>query len=158
MALASVVGLATAKLLVLDTRADEGEKLHAYPDLGGVWTICNGTAHGVKPTDRATPEECDAMTSADLLVAYKVVTACAPILKDPLRHNQLRAAIRMNNNTGAFCKGWWKKRPSPAKLMQSGDLIGGCNEMLRYDLVKGKRIRGLTVRRQREVKICLSGL
>jgi hypothetical protein len=30
--------------------------------------------------------------------------------------------------------------------------------MLRYDLVKGKRIRGLTIRRQREVKICLSGL
>lgn len=157
-ALIALVGLPLAGGLMSDTKADEGEVLHAYPDVGKVWTICNGTTRGVKRGQIATPEDCDAMTAADLLVAVKGVEACAPILKAPEYHNQLRAAVRMNNNTGAFCKGWWKKRPSPAKLMQGGDLIGGCKEMLRYDLVKGMPVKGLTNRRKREVAMCLEGL
>ena len=157
-ALIALVGLPLYAQLQADTKADEGEVHHAYRDLGGVWTICRGTTRSVKPGQTATTDDCDAMTAADLVIAVKGVEACAPILKYPVLHSQLRAAVRMNNNTGAFCKGWWKNRPSPAQLMRGGDLAGGCQEMLRYDLVKGKQIPGLTARRKREVAMCMEGL
>lgn len=154
----ALVGIPLANGLMGDTKQDEGEVRRAYRDIGGVWTICRGTTKGVRAGQVATEEDCDALTAADLVIAVKGVEACAPILKAPEHHNQLRASVRMNNNTGAFCKGWWKKRPSPAKLMQSGNLVGGCREMLRYDLVKGRPVKGLTNRRKREVAMCLEGL
>lgn len=158
LALMAVVGATTAGELMSDTRQDEGVVYHAYRDIGGVWTICSGTAHGVHQGDTATKEECDADTAADLLVAYKGVTACAPALKQFQHHYQLRSAIRFNNNTGAFCKGWWKHRPSVAALFRANHWKDGCNEMLRYALVKGRFVRGLYNRRARERAMCLTGV
>jgi GH24 family phage-related lysozyme (muramidase) len=158
LALIAAVGATTAGELLSDTKRDEGVVYHAYRDIGGVWTICSGTAHGVHQGDTATPEECDAKTAADLLVAYKNVTACAPELKQLDHHYQLRASIRFNNNTGAFCHGWWKNRPSVAALFRAHQWRTGCNEMLRYALVKGRFVRGLYNRRVKERAMCLQGV
>lgn len=157
-ALLALVGAGTAGVLISDIRIDEGRRYHPYKDIGGVLTICDGDTHGVRLDHVADDAECDERTARQLLAHAKTVIRCTPALREKGRENQLRAAVRMDYNTGAFCKGWWKKRKAPGQLMAEGKWKEGCNEMLRYDLVKGKKIRGLTLRRQREVKVCLTGL
>lgn len=171
VALAALVGVATASAVVTDTKQDEGVILRAYPDLGGVWSICSGTAHDVKPGEVDTAEQCDARTAADLLSAAKIVLHCAPNLKAPERHNQLRAAIRFQNNTGKFCSS------SGGKLMRVGLYKQGCDALLAYNgIISGKPIRGavqvrrlkdgryfsvirgLKNRRDHEHAICIQGL
>lgn len=158
LALMAAAGVMTTTELMSDTKRDEGVVYHAYRDIGGVWTICSGTTRGVHKGDTATPDQCDADTAADLLIAYRVVTTCAPELKQLQHHYQLRASIRFNNNTGAFCHGWWKHRPSVAAIFRAHHWKQGCDEMLRYDLVKGRFVRGLYNVRVRERAMCLQGL
>ena len=168
-ALAALVGLGTAAALVTDTKQDEGVVYRAYPDLGGVWSICSGTTTGVKPGEVDTAEQCDARTAADLLNAATIVLRCAPDLKG--RVNQLRAAIRFQNNTGKFCSS------TGAKLMRVGLFKQGCDALLAYNgIVSAKPIRGavsvrrlkdgryfsvirgLKNRRDHEHQICVAGL
>jgi lysozyme len=170
-ALVGAVGLGMATSLVLDTKQDEGEVRHAYRDLGSVWTICSGSTHDVAPGEVDTAEECDARTAADLLIAYGAVTRCAPGLKDPVRHQQLRAVIRFHNNTGRFCVS------SARSLMLDAQWRAGCDALLRYDgIIAGKpirgavkvrrlkdgryfsEIRGLMNRRAAEHLVCVAGL
>lgn len=169
--LLAAVGAAMAAILLNDTRTDEGVRYDAYRDLGGVWSICSGTAHGVKPGEVDTAEQCDARTAADLLSAYRGVIACVPGLKAPERHEQLRAVIRFQNNTGKFCA-------SPAaRLMKAGQWRAGCDALTAYDgIVAAKpipgavrvrrlkdgryfsEIRGLINRRAHEHAVCVEGL
>lgn len=54
-----------AGLMVL-TPEMEGTVYTAYPDTGGVWTICTGHTQGVRRGDVATPEQCAAYLQGDL--------------------------------------------------------------------------------------------
>lgn len=157
-ALLALVGVGTAGVLISDIRDDEGRRYHAYKDIGGIVTICDGDTKNVRIGQKATDEECDERTAQRLLDHAKVVIGCVPELRAVGRENQLRAAVRMDYNTGAFCNGWWSKIKSPGKLMREGRWVEGCLEMVHYDLVKGKRINGLVLRRYREVRVCLQGL
>lgn len=142
--LAGLVGVGTAAALVNDTKQDEGVVYKAYPDVGTIFTICSGSTHGVKRGDVATPEQCDAMTAADLRSAASTVLGCAANLKG--RPNQLRAAIRFQNNTGKFCSS------SGGKLMAQGRYKAGCDALLAYNgIISAKPIRGaVQVRRLRD--------
>lgn len=157
-ALIALVGSTVAAVLVGDIRDDEGRRLHAYRDLGGIVTICDGDTNAVAMGQVATEGECDERTATQLLVHARIVTRCAPALLELGREQELRAYTRMNYNTGAFCRGWFRKRPSPAALVNAGHRRAACDELLHYDLVKGQRIRGLRLRRERERAVCLSGL
>jgi lysozyme len=156
--LVALVGTALAGAMLSDQKQDEGERRVAYQDVGGVWTICRGTTKGVHAGMTATALECEAMSAADLIVAVKGVERCSPALAQQGRYWQLRAAVRFNNNTGAFCKSWWRKRPSIAALINSGQWCAAGAEMLRYNLVKGRPIYGLTVRRRDESRMFLTGV
>jgi lysozyme len=141
-ALIALVGAGTAAALIQDTKSDEGVVYRAYPDVGTVFTICSGTTTGVKAGDTATPDQCDAMTAADLTRAARTVLGCAPNLKG--HANQLRAAVRFQNNTGKFCAS------SGGKLMKAGQYRQGCDALLAYNGIVsvGKPIKGaLEVRR-----------
>jgi lysozyme len=150
--LAALVGLGTATALISDTKADEGERKVAYRDLAGIWTICSGSTSNVTKGEVDTAEQCDARTVADLTKAARIVLKCAPALKAPERHNQLRASIRFTNNTGRFCSG------SPGRLMKAGKYRAGCDAMLRYVYSGGRFVQGLKNRRLREHAICVQGL
>jgi hypothetical protein len=100
--LAALVGVGTAASLVSDTKKDEGVVHVAYRDLGGVWSICSGSTHGVAPGETDTDEQCDARTADDLAKAARIVLAVSPRLKAPDMHQQLRAVIRFQNNTGKY--------------------------------------------------------
>jgi len=54
-----------AALLVM-TPEMEGTVYEAYPDTGGVWTICTGHTLGVRRGDEASPAQCAAYLRADL--------------------------------------------------------------------------------------------
>lgn len=54
-----------AGLMIL-TPEMEGTVYQAYPDTGGVWTICTGHTKGVRRGDVATPDECAAYLQGDL--------------------------------------------------------------------------------------------
>jgi lysozyme len=171
LALAMLLGPVLAHDLLEDTKKDEGVVYRSYPDLGGVWSICSGTTKGVTAGQVATPADCDAMTSADLLNAATIVLHCAPGLKVPERHQQLRAVIRFQNNTGKFCSS------SAAPLFRAGQMKPGCDRLLAYNGVIARKpirgavqvrrlkdgryfnvIRGLNNRRDHEHAICVSTL
>jgi len=171
IALAALVGLPTAHALMKDTRADEHREYRAYRDLNGVWTICDGTAHGVRAGDTATDAQCDAKTADDLLSGARIVLRCSPDLKAPERHNQLRASIRFQNNTGKFCIS------TGHRLMNQHRWRAGCDALLAYNgiistkplrgAVRVRRlrdgryfneIRGLDNRRANEHAVCVEGL
>jgi len=158
-ALALLLGSAAlAATLIADIRADEGRRHRAYRDLAGIVTICDGDTAGVRPGQAATDAECDARTARALAAHARPVIACVPALREAGREPQLRATVRFAYNVGtaAFCRG------SVARRMRAGDWRGGCDALLRYDKarVNGRlvRIRGLTLRRQRERAVCLQGL
>ena len=44
--------------LVVMTPEMEGTVYEAYPDTGGVWTICTGHTAGVRRGQTASPEQC----------------------------------------------------------------------------------------------------
>jgi lysozyme len=66
-----------AGLMVL-TPEMEGTEFEAYPDTGGVWTICTGHTKDVRPGDRASPDQCAAYLQGDLVYSVDYVMARAP--------------------------------------------------------------------------------
>lgn len=66
-----------AALLVM-TPEMEGTVYEAYPDTGGVWTICTGHTLGVRRGDEASPAQCAAYLRADLGEAVDFVMREVP--------------------------------------------------------------------------------
>jgi lysozyme len=157
-ALVGLIGAATAGALISDIKSDEGRKLHAYRDIAKIVTICDGDTHNVRMGQVATDVECDERTAKQLLVHARIVASCSPSLLEQGRELELRAYTRMDYNTGAFCKGWFRHRSPIAALVNAGKRRAGCDELMQYDLVRGRHVRGLTLRRAREQQICVGGL
>ena len=61
-----------AGLMIL-TPEMEGTVYQAYPDTGGVWTICTGHTKGVRRGDVASPEQCALYLRGDLSGAVDFV-------------------------------------------------------------------------------------
>ena len=66
-----------AGLMIL-TPEMEGTVYEAYPDTGGVWTICTGHTKGVRRGDVATPDECAAYLQGDMGGAVDFVMRAVP--------------------------------------------------------------------------------
>lgn len=126
--------------------------LRAYADIVGVWTICDGDTKGVRPGMIETEAGCKARLERQLVAHAAPVLKCAPGLKG--RDNQLVASVSLSYNIGTagFC------RSTAARRFNAGDWRGGCEAFLMWDKAGGVRVRGLTLRRQRERALCLRGL
>ena len=127
----------------------EGYKENAYiPVAGDVPTIGFGTTSGVKLGDRTTPEKA-------LQVAIRDVQAFEGAIKEcvigSLHQYEYDAYVSLSYNIGsrAFCKS------TLVKKLNTGDYIGACNEILKWNKYQGKPLDGLTKRRQEEHKKCL---
>ncbi|MEI4473586.1 lysozyme [Frigidibacter sp. MR17.24] len=133
-------------------RGYEGVVLKPYYDAVGVLTWCAGETQGI-PKASYTRAECDSMLSARVLEFYGAIDACLPDLPVPM----LAAFTSTAYNIGkvGFCNSTMAKR---ARL---GDRAGACNAILFWD--KGRvngvmqRIRGLSIRREKERDLCLEG-
>lgn len=141
--------------IVLSASALVGIAMHeGYSDTaiipvpGDVPTIGFGTTSGVKPGDRITPPQALARALTDVQKFEGAVKRCVTV---PLHQYEYDAYISLSYNigSGAFCGS------SLVKKLNAGDYTGACLAILNWDKFKGKPLRGLTIRRQAEYKLCI---
>lgn len=126
----------------------EGYKENAYlPLAGDIPTIGFGTTSGVKLGDRTTPEKALQMALKDINNFEGALKQC---VKVPLTQGEYDAYISLSYNIGSgnFC------RSTLVKKLNGQDYEGACKEILRWDKFKGKRLPGLTKRREEEYLKC----
>jgi lysozyme len=129
----------------------EGLRQVAYTDPVGIPTACFGETKGVELGQRYTLAQCKGMLNTSLLEADAAVKKCVTVpLPDPRR----AAAISLTYNVGAeaFC------RSTLVKKLNAGDVVGACDEFLRWTRAGGVELPGLVKRRQQERELCMRGL
>lgn len=138
----------TASLLV-SIAVDEGFVGNAYtPVKGDVPTIGFGTTEGVKLGDKITPERALVRLLQDADKFTEAVKKCAPV---PMYQYEFDAFVSLTYNigAGAFCNS------TLVKKLKAYDYEGACKEILRWDKFNGQPLKGLTLRRQREYRLCM---
>lgn len=130
------------------------------PIKGDVPTIGFGTTEGVKLGDKITPVKALERALSDVQKYEGAVKKC---VKVPLYQYEYDAYINLAYNIGpgkdgvadGFC---WRKRGGPSTLVRklnAGDYEGACKAILDWDKAKGRVVKGLSIRRQKEYKQCL---
>lgn len=141
--------------LLTFTVGHEGVRYRAYPDTGGVATICYGHTKGVRLGMVATKEQCERLLIEDLQIAQ---AAARKHIKVPMDRNQIDAYTDFvfNVGEGAFANSTMLKKAN------AGDRSGSCKEFYRWVYV-GKRdcrlsssnCSGIPKRRDAEAALCL---
>jgi lysozyme len=153
-------GAATAAILAACaicaplTIRSEGEVRKAYRDPVRIPTQCIGhTGPDVIMGTTATAEQCRKWLTQDQGIAAEGVLRCVPRISERL--STFAAAVDFSFNAGVrtFCKS------SMARLFNQGRWAEGCQAFLLYRFAgKPPRVlKGLLIRRQEEVKLCLRG-
>jgi lysozyme len=131
----------------------EGERLEAYQDVGGVWTIGIGHTKGVKPGMVITSEQSRKFLEEDITWATKAVNDSVEV---SLNQNQFNALVSLCFNIGPT--GF--KRSTCLRRLNEGDFIGAANALLWWNKARvGGRltvIRGLVNRRAAEKQLFLT--
>lgn len=128
----------------------EGRELVPYRDIVGVWTVCEGvTGPAVEPGRVYTDAECDALTGNAVAAHLAGVAKC---IHRPLTESQWTAigSWTYNVGVGAACGSTLVRQVNagyPASVW--------CKQLLRWDYAGGKKVRGLTRRRQAEYQTCI---
>lgn len=141
----TAIGLATALI-----GPWEGKRNDPYKDIVGVWTVCYGETR--IDMRRYSDAECSALLEKAVEKDFApAVYRCTPALKN--RPYEAAAAISLayNVGTGAYC------RSTADRRFDAGDFKGGCNAFRSWVFAGGKRVQGLTNRREAEIKLCLKG-
>lgn len=117
------------------------------PVPGDVPTKGFGTTKGVKIGDKTTPTRALVDLLNDASEAEQAVKRCAPV---PMYAHEFNAYVSLTYNIGqgAFCKS------TLARKLNAGDYDGACQEIMRWDYAGGRKLRGLTIRREAEYKQC----
>jgi lysozyme len=177
--LASVVGAATAALLLTYIPADESGRtvrvemkqdgtakvhhvsgkqyLRAYLDMVGVPTACDGlTSYRGKKIeigDRFTEEQCATMLEEELVTHAEGVMQCTPglALTIPRRDNARFAAVSGAYNYGVplYCRSTARAR------FNSGQIGAACEALTWFNKAGKKVVPGLVKRRAREHAVCV---
>lgn len=126
--------------------AFEGKFLHTYDDGTGVLTIGYGHTSAAGPPavvrgQTITDAQCDAILAADLAAVERNVSRC---IKVPMTQAQFDALVSFDFNTGSLAKS------SIDDKFNAGDPNGAMNVLLQYDHAGGKKMAGLTRRREAE--------
>jgi lysozyme len=128
----------------------EGRRLTAYRDVVNVWTVCEGvTGPAAQPGRTYTEAECDALTTDAVAKHLRGIATCIHV---PLKENEWVAVGSWAYNVGvsAACGS------TLVRKINAGDgPYKWCQQLLRWDRAGGKKVRGLTRRRQAEYKVCI---
>ena len=118
------------------------------PIPGDVPTIGFGPTEGVKMGDTITPVKALERAYTDIAKFEGPVKQCVNV---PLYQHEYDAYISLAYNIGTqnFCSSTLVKKLNVPLYTEA------CNEILRWNRAKGKVIKGLTIRRQKEHKKCL---
>lgn len=115
---------------------------------GSPFTICDGITRGVKIGDRKTDEECDKLLEEETIRHHKVMRSC---VKVPLTLWEEAAMTSFFYNFGGKACNYRVVR----RLNEGASPSEWCDLILMYDNAGGKRLRGLTRRREAERNLCL---
>ena len=129
----------------------EGKSNTSYLDPVGIWTICYGETRGVRQGDYKADEECLNSLAEELTDHHKKMML---YIKTPVSVKEEAAYLSFTYNVGvgAFSKSTLLKK------LNTGNRVEACNQLLRWDKAGGKRLKGLTLRREAENKLCLEGV
>lgn len=129
-------------------RREEGERLTAYADIIGVWTI--GVGHtGVvdgKPVAKGmviSANKSRELLSADLL---KFESAITRLVKVPLKQYEFDALVSLVFNIGETNFA----RSTLLKKLNTNDFEGAAEQFLAWKNAGGRPVQGLLNRRKRE--------
>lgn len=150
---ASAVAIATGFL-----QEKEGDRLTAYQDSGGVWTVCGGVTDGVKKGDRHTQAECDVM---DAQAIANSDTDVERLISVPMSKPEHAAIISYcGYNLGATkCS-----KSSFLRDLNAGHREQACEDILHDTTINNGKTdctqaasncRGIPLRRQQEYQLCL---
>lgn len=129
-------------------RREEGERLTAYADIIGVWTIGvghTGTVDG-KPIAKGVVISADKsreLLSADLL---KFESAITRLVKVPLKQYEFDALVSLVFNIGETNF----SRSTLLKMLNANDFKGAAEQFLAWKNAGGRPVQGLLNRRKRE--------
>ena len=117
------------------------------PVKGDKPTIGFGTTEGVKPGDKTTPPQALVRALQDITKYEGALKQCVRV---PLHQYEYDAYISLAYNIGptAFCGS------TLVRKLNAQDYAGACAEILRWDKFQGQTLRGLTLRRQAENRMC----
>lgn len=135
--------LAAASIFIIGW---EGNKNKPYLDVGGVPTACAGVTKGIDLSKIYTPQECSELNQAQIQIHAQEVLAC--VKRDVTQDEQVAlVSLAYNAGSSAICKSTLMRK------LNANDSY--CDEYLRWNLVNGKPVRGLTNRRTAERALCL---
>ncbi len=121
------------------------------PVPGDVPTIGFGTTEGVKMGDRIDPVRAVQKLAEDADETAAGVDRCVGDVPMYPHERAAYLSLAYNIGVGAFCGSTlaMKLRRQPP------DYQGACREILRWNKVGGREVRGLTVRREAEYRQCV---
>ena len=128
----------------------EGCELKAYLCSAGVWTLGYGHTEGVKEGNTCTAEEAASWLVEDIESRQKVL---AHYVNKPVTEGQFIALTSLAFNVGV-------QNVVKSKLLRKlnmGDYDGAADEFLDFDLANGKKVPGLTRRREAESDLFFQG-
>ena len=129
-------------------RREEGERLTAYADIIGVWTIGvghTGTVDG-KPVAKGmviSADKSQELLSADL---SKFESAITRLVKVPLKQYEFDALVSLVFNIGETNFA----RSTLLKKLNANDFKGAAEQFLAWKNAGGRPVQGLLNRRKRE--------
>jgi lysozyme len=144
-----IFGLGISGVALIGLLVAEGFRDHAYiPVAGDVPTIGFGTTENVKMGDKVTVTQALNRAMVDVQKFEGAIKSC---VKVPLHQYEYDAYTNLayNIGSGAFC------RSTLVKLVNQEKYDEACKQILRWDFFKGKPLRGLTVRREKEYQQCI---
>lgn len=129
----------------------EGVRYSPYLDVVGVLTVCYGhTGADIVRNKRYTVAECDALLKADMRIANQAVRRCLPM--PMLLHVEASlTSAAFNIGPRVVCGSTLQRRAL------ANDWPGACAELARWNKGGGREIRGLTLRRTDERRLCETG-
>jgi len=134
----------------------EGLRLEAYQDIVGVWTVCYGETKGVRPGDRYTKAQCEAMLAREVREyregLHRYFTAETKAQRLTPHRDAAYTSLAYNAGVRAIGKSTATRR------INAGNIAGGCKALSWWNKAGGRVIRGLVNRRAEEVALCLRGL
>lgn len=131
----------------------EGLELEAYQDIAGVWTIGYGHTETVKPGQRITEREAEALLRRDLKPREDAVKRLTSV---PLNQNEFDALISFVYNVGVEAY----RRSTARRRLNAGNRVGAADALTWWNkaTVGGvlREVTGLTRRRAAERALFLT--
>ena len=133
----------SSELLINKIKEFEGCKLFAYRDSVGIPTIGVGHTKGVKMGQSITMAQAETLLKGDLLPIEKFINT----IKEVNTQGEFDALVDFAFNLGL---GALKKSTLLLKIIDKYPTKNIQSEFLKWDKAGGKKLRGLTLRRQAE--------